>query len=452
MAQTTPTQPTSALAEVGADLLARTPESQIEPSLDRIEHLVSLLGDPHLGAPTVHIAGTNGKTSTARMVDAIVRASGLRTGLYTSPHLTSITERICLDGEPIDPHRFVEIYRELLPYLDIVDQRSVDDGGPSMTFFEVLTGMGFAAFADSPVDVAVVEVGLGGTWDATNVVRPDVSVITPIDLDHMHWLGSDIVTIAGEKAGIIKPGVPVVTAQQQPEVAEVLLRRCAEHGAPVVREGHEFGVLATTTAVGGQQVTIQGLQRVYPDVFLPVFGDHQAHNAAVAVAAAEVLLGDTGALTDETVAEALGQVHTPGRLEVLGRTPSVIVDAAHNPAGARSLAGALQESFSFARTIGIVSLFADKDAAGFLSELAGSFDEIVLAANSSPRSMTPSALAQIAEDYFDAGSLGTADSIAQAYDQAIERADQYMADGAVGIICTGSVVGAGDLKRILGGS
>ena len=264
------------LARVEEVLNSRWPETKIEPSLDRIAHLMTLLGDPQLSYSVIHVTGTNGKSSTARMIESLLRARGLNTGLITSPHLHSITERIQINGEPIAAEKFVEAYDEIEPYLAVVDAESINNDGPAMSYFEVLTGLAFAVFADAPVDVAVVEVGMGGRWDATNVVQPDIAVVTPIGLDHMEYLGDSIVAIASEKAGIIKPGAIAVFAQQDQEVAEVLLRRSVEVDVPVLREGIEFGVVSRTLAIGGQVVTLRGITGDYSDILLSLYGEHQA--------------------------------------------------------------------------------------------------------------------------------------------------------------------------------
>ncbi|MDQ2708546.1 MAG: Mur ligase family protein, partial [Actinomycetota bacterium] len=272
-----------------AELDRRWPESRIEPSLKRISALVDLLGDPQRAYPVVHVAGTNGKTSVSRMIDALLTEAGLRTGRYTSPHLQLATERISLDNQPITPARYAEVYREIEPYLAMVDSSAPDE--PRLSKFEVLTAMAFAAFADAPVEAAVVEVGLGGTWDATNVADGTVSVVTPVGVDHVEYLGSALAGIAAEKAGIIKPGSIAVLAAQEVQVAAVLAARCGSLGVTVARQGLEFGVLRRTRAVGGQLLRLQGLGGAYDDVFLPLHGAHQAANAAVALAAAEALLG-----------------------------------------------------------------------------------------------------------------------------------------------------------------
>src|SRR3712207_2033083 len=333
-----------ALTRVERELLARWPESKLEPSLTRITALVDLLGSPHRAMPVVQVAGTNGKTTTARMIDELLRGFGLRVGRFTSPHLQSIRERIVLDGEPVSPERFVETYDDIAPYVQLVDAGSEIP----LSFFEVMVGMAYALFADAPVDVAVIEVGMGGTWDATNVADARVAVVTPVDLDHAEYLGPDVGTIAGEKAGIIKDDAIAVLAYQQPAALDALVRRAVEKEAVVAREGTEFGVLERRVAVGGQQIRLQGLGGEYQEVFLPLFGAHQAQNAATALAAAEAFLGAgaaTGPIDQGTVRAAFGGVTSPGRLERVRSSPTVLVDAAHNPAGVAATVDAVRESF-----------------------------------------------------------------------------------------------------------
>ena len=276
-------------AEIVAALTNRWPEHRVAPSLGRIAALTELLGDPQRAYPVIHVTGTNGKGSTAAMIEALLRANGLRTGRFSSPHVTSVTERIAINGEPLSESRFDDVFREIAPYVDLVDAQQID--GVAMTFFEIITAMAYAAFADAPVDVAVVEVGLGGTWDATNVADGDVAVITPIDLDHTHLLGSTVAEIATEKAGIIKPGALAILAGQSADAAHVLLERSAEVGALVQREGIEFGVLDRVPAVGGQLLRLMAAEGSVDEIFLPLYGAHQAANAAQALAAAEAFLG-----------------------------------------------------------------------------------------------------------------------------------------------------------------
>jgi dihydrofolate synthase / folylpolyglutamate synthase len=443
------------LHEVEREIVSRRPESSIEPTLDRIATLVSLLGDPQRAFPIIHITGTNGKTSTARMIDALLRERGLRTGRFTSPHLVSMRERICVDGEPLDPERFATLYQEILPYVQLTDERH----GVPLSFFEVLTGMAFAAFADAPVDVAVVEVGLGGTWDATNVADGVVAVVGPVAIDHTQYLGDTVEEIAAEKAGIIKRGALAVLAQQSLPAAEVLLRRVSEAGATVAREGIEFGVLERDIALGGQQLTLRGLNGTYPDVFLPLFGLHQAGNAACALAAVEGFagVGDAGPdgrapLDPELVRQAFAGLRSPGRLEVLRRSPTVIVDAAHNPAGMAASAAAVTEAFSFTRLVGVLAVSADKDVTGILDELEPVLDDLVVTRNSSDRSMPPDELAGLAADVFGADRVQAAERMGDAIELAVTLADEApetALPGAGGVVITGSVITAGDARQLL---
>jgi dihydrofolate synthase/folylpolyglutamate synthase len=446
------------LAEFNAvetELDKRWPETDIEPSLDRIRALTDLLGDPQRAYPVVHVAGTNGKTSTARMIDALLSEAGLRTGRYTSPHLQRATERITLDGAPISRERYVEVYREIQPYIELVDAGR-EPGQPALSKFEVLTAMAFAAFADAPVEVAVVETGLGGRWDATNVADGAVSVITPIGIDHEEYLGSDLAGIAAEKAGIIKPGSIAVLSTQQAEAAAVLLERCVELGATVARQGLEFGVLRRDKAVGGQLLKLQGLGGAYTDVFLPLHGEHQAGNAAVALAAAEALLG-AGAdrqLDVDGVRAAFAGVTAPGRLERVRTAPAVLVDAAHNPHGARALAAALTDEFGFRRLIGVVAVLRDKDVTGMLEELEPVLDEVVVTQNGSPRALDVDELAAVAVGVFGGERVTVETRLDDAIEQAVQMAEEVDDEGASlaggGVVVTGSVVTAGEARVLFG--
>ena len=379
------------MREVEREIISRRPEHSVDLALGRMAELVGLLGDPQRACPVIHITGTNGKTSTARMTDALLRARGLRTGRFTSPHLVSIRERIVIDGAPISPEQFVAAYDEVIPYVTLVDERHP----VAMSFFEVLTGMAFAVFADTPVDVMVLEVGVGGRLDCTNVADGVVAVITPISIDHTRLLGSTVEEIAAEKAGIIKPGAVAVLAQQPLGAAEVLLRYAVEVGATVAREGVEFGVLSREQAVGGQHLVLRGLRGTYEDVYLPLFGLHQAGNAACALAAVEAFAGvsddavsaGTGTPLDAAlVREAFAKVSSPGRLEVIRRSPTIIIDAAHNPAGMAATVAAIEEAFSFARLSGVFAASGDKDVPGILAELEPLLTDIVVTSNSSDRS------------------------------------------------------------------
>jgi dihydrofolate synthase/folylpolyglutamate synthase len=432
------------LREIERELFARRPEHAIEPSLDRIKALVSLLGDPQRAYPVIHLTGTNGKTSTARMTETLLRARGLRTGLFTSPHLSSVQERICVDGVPLSAERFIETYEEIGPYLWMVD----DNQPVPLSFFEVLTGMAFAVFADAPVDVAVIEVGMGGTWDNTNVVDGTVAVVTPISIDHSRYLGNTVDAIAADKAGIIKPGAVAVLAQQPVDAAEVLLRRVVEVGATVAREGIEFGVTSRELAVGGQLLSIRGLLGEYHDLFLPLFG---------AFAGA----GDTQAgpepLGEALVREAFGMMSSPGRLEIVRRSPTVIVDSAHNPAGMAASMDALTEVFTFTDLIGILAVSEDKDVPAILDQLEPVVSELVVTCNSSPRSMSPAKLAELAAAVFGPDRVLVAARLDDAIQVAVGLADAAAAaaeeDGALpggsGILITGSVITAGDARLLL---
>jgi len=435
------------------ELGERWPETRIEPSLDRVRSAVELLGDPHRAFPVIHVAGTNGKTSTARMIEALLRSFGLRTGLYTSPHLHSVRERIRLDGEPLDLERFVSVHDDIAPYLGIVDRTSQQKGGPALSYFEVLTVLAYAAFADAPVDVAVVEAGMGGAWDATNVIDGQVAVITPIGLDHTDYLGPDIASIAAQKAGIIKEGSAAVLGRQPLEAAEVLLLRCAETGAAVAREGVEFGVESRIPAIGGQVLALQGPAGRYDEVFLPLFGEHQAANAAVALAAVETFLGGGSAALDADLVRAgFAGVTAPGRLEVVRRSPTVVVDAAHNPHGARALAEAVEDGFEFTRLVGVLAILEGKDARGIVEALEPVLAEVVVTRSSSPRALDPDALAAIAVDVLGRDRVQVVPRLSAAIETAIELADDAAAElgGGAGVLVTGSVVTAAEARALLG--
>ena len=441
------------MREVEQEIISRRPEHSVDLALDRMADLVGLLGDPQRACPVIHITGTNGKTSTARMIDALLRSRGLRTGRFTSPHLVSIRERICVDGAAVTPERFVEAYEEILPFVALVDDRHP----VAMSFFEVLTGMAFAIFADTPVDVMVLEVGVGGRLDCTNVADGAVAVITPIAIDHTRLLGNTIEEIAGEKAGIIKPEAVAVLAQQSLPAAEVLLRRAAEVGATVAREGVEFGVLSHEQAVGGQQLALRGLRGTYEDIFLPLFGVHQAGNAACALAAVEAFAGVSGpageALDGELVREAFAKASSPGRLEIIRRSPTIIIDASHNPAGVAATVAAVQETFTFTHLSGVFAASGDKDVAGMLSELEPLLDEIVVTRNSSDRSMETAEVAELAAEIFGEDRVVSADRLDGAIEAAVTLADEAAVaglPGSSGVLVTGSVITAGDARKLLG--
>lgn len=437
------------MAQVTQEILARTPEHQPEPTLHRVARVMELMGDPQRTFGVVHLTGTNGKTSTTRMVERLLREMGLRTGRFTSPHLHDMRERIALDGDPVDPERFLAAYDDVMPFVQIVDAESAADGGVRMTYFELLVCLAYAVFADAPVDVAVVEVGLGGVWDATNVADGAVSVVTPVSLDHTRLLGDSLESIATEKAGIIKTGGIAVLGVQEPEVMQILVDRCDAVGAQMRAEGVSFGVLDRDVAVGGQQVSVRGLAGDYPDLFLPVFGAHQAHNAALAVAAVEAFVGGgEQPLAEEVVRDAFAGFSTPGRLEIVRRSPTVIVDAAHNPAGVGALVDAIRESFTFHRLVGVLAVLEDKDAEAMVQLLEPVLDHVVVTRSTSPRAIRPDRLGQLAAEFFGEDRVTVVPDLPDALDLAAGLADEGGVSGAV--LATGSVTTAAETRLLLG--
>jgi dihydrofolate synthase / folylpolyglutamate synthase len=438
------------MAQIEAAILDRAPEHDLTPSLDRIKALLDLLGSPQDTVPVIHVAGTNGKTSTTRMIDTLLQEFGLRTGRFTSPHLHSMRERIAFDGQPIDEERFVAAYDDVAPYLPLVDEKF----GVRLSFFEVLTAMAYAAFADAPVDVAIVEIGMGGSWDATNVVDAQVAVITPISIDHVRFLGSTVEQIAAEKAGVLKSGSFGVLAQQEVAVSEVLLRRAAEVGCTVAREGLEFGVLSRSLAVGGQLLGLRGLGGEYDEVFLPLIGAHQAHNGVGALAAVEAFLGGgldaRGPLDPQIVRAGFAKVTSPGRLEVVRTSPTVVLDAAHNPAGGLAAAEGISEAFSFSRLIGVVGASDGKDVRGLLEAFEPIFAEIVVTQNSSPRAMDADALAAVAVEVFGNERVQVEPRLDDALEAAITLAEEEAEYAGAGVLVTGSVITVGEARLLLG--
>jgi dihydrofolate synthase/folylpolyglutamate synthase len=429
--------------------LSRRGYTRMVFDLDRITQLLDLLGSPQRAYPAIHLTGTNGKTSTARMIDSLLRAHGLHTGRYTSPHLDTVRERISFDGEPITERRFVAAYREVAPLAALVDERADE----SLTYFDMTTALAFAAFADAPVDVAVVEVGLGGADDSTNVLNAGVCVITPIGLDHTEWLGDRIEDIALAKAGIIHKGATVITAAQEEEAARPILERCAEVEATIAREGSEFGVLRRAVAVGGQVLSIQGLGGVYEEIFLPLHGAHQAQNAALALAAVEAFLG-AGAnrqLDPEVVREGFAGVSSPGRLERVRSAPTILLDGAHNPHGMAATVTALLEEFAFRRLVAVVAMLDDKDAAGVLELLEPVADELVVTRNTSPRALPVERLATIAEEVFGEDRVTVAADLPDAIEAAVALAESDVEGelSGVGVLITGSIVTVADARKLL---
>jgi dihydrofolate synthase/folylpolyglutamate synthase len=415
----------------------------------KIRDLMDVLGSPQRAYPAIHLTGTNGKTSTARMIDALLRAHGVHTGRYTSPHLETVRERISLDGEPISEERLVATYHEVAPLAELIDARNAEP----LTYFDMVTAMAYAAFADAPVDAAVVEVGLGGEDDATNVIEAGICVLTPIGLDHTEWLGDTIEDIAWAKAGIIHKGATVITALQTEEAIRPILERCAEMSATLAREGTEFGVVGRNQAVGGQVLTLQGLGGVYDELFLPLFGAHQAQNAALALAAVEAFLG-AGAgrqLDVELIREGFAQVDSPGRLERVRSAPTILLDGAHNPHGMAATVSALEEEFSFRHLVAVVAVLGDKDASGLLDLLEPVAARIVVTLNSSPRSMPVTELAQVAVDIFGEDRVTVADNMPDAIEEAVVIAEEDTSGelSGVAVLITGSVVTVADARKLL---
>ena len=456
----------ASLLQVEHLLDQRWPETKLEPSTARIAALLELLGSPQLGYPCIHIVGTNGKTSVARMVDSLLSALDRRTGRTTSPHLQSAVERIAIDNEPISPATYVETYCEIEPFVQMVDAQSqageLGPVGPAMSKFEVLTAMAFAAFADAPVDIAVVEAGMGGRWDATNVIDAPVVVITPIGIDHSEYLGTTIAEIAAEKAGVIGAPrgdlVPVdtvaVIGRQTPEAMEVLLAQAVRADAAVAREDSEFAVLDRRVAVGGQLLQLQGLGGVYPDIFLPLHGEHQAHNAVLALAAVEALFGagPQRQLDVDAVRAGFAAATSPGRLERMRTAPTVFIDAAHNPAGAAALTAALAQEFDFRFLVGVLSVLADKDVTGILAALEPAFDLVVVTDNGSPRALDIESLAMRAEEVFGLERVVRAPTLTDAVETATALVENAKVDGlsGAGIVITGSVATAGAARTLFG--
>ena len=449
------------MREVEAEILSRAPEHSVQPSLERVEWALDLLGSPERAYRNVHITGTNGKTSTARMAERLLAATGMRTGRFTSPHLASIRERIALDGEPISEEGFIAAWEDVAPYIQMVDERSAAAGGPRMSFFEVLTVMALAVFADHPVDVAVIEVGMGGTWDCTNVVPGDVEVITPIGLDHAAWLGDTIEEVASNKAGTIKDGAMLITSVQPPAAQAIIAAAAAQHGVvwrreldpeedPDEADAGVLSVLDRTLAVGGQMVTLRTAAAVYEDVFIPLHGDYQVHNALLALAAAEAVFGGR-ALPAKIVEDGFASVASPGRMEVLRSSPTVIVDAGHNPHGLGALVPAVEEAFGFRHLVAVVGAMADKDVEGILSVLEPACDAVVCVPIDSPRALEAEDLAVVAREVFGADRVETTDTLAAGIERAVALSEGYEDPlTSSGVLIVGSVILAAEARALFG--
>ena len=434
------------------ELLARVGEQAPRPRLEPTRRAVELLGDPQRAYPVVHVTGTNGKTSTSRMIESLLRAHGLRTGLLTSPHLVRINERIVVDGEPISDADLVANWDDVQPYLRMVDVELEAAGEPALTFFEALTALAFASFADAPVDVVVLEVGMGGEWDSTNVADGQVAVITPVALDHQDRLGDTLAEIARTKSGIVKPDASVVSAVQVPEALAELRRAAELTESTLVVEDEAFGVLSSTVAVGGQLVSLRGIAGRYDDLLLPFFGRHQAQNAAVAVAAVESFIGGgSQPLDPEIVADGLAAATSPGRLQIVANEPTILVDAAHNPHGARSLAAALDEYFSFGQVVAVLGVVEGKDAAGIVRALAGSVRQFVVTASDSERALAPDDLAAVAVGVVGADRVVVETDLRAALATARDLAEETEGDELGGVVVTGSITLVGDVLALAEG-
>jgi len=440
------TEEARAARQVFDELLARVGENAPQPRLGATRRAVELLGDPHRAAPVIHITGTNGKTSTSRMIESILRAYGLRTGLMTSPHLVKVNERIVIDGQPISDTALAANWADIQPYLLMVDTELAAAAEEPLTYFEALTVLAFASFAEAPVDVVVLEVGMGGEWDSTNVADGQVAVFTPIALDHMNRLGSTVSEIAKTKSGIIKPAATVVSAVQVPE-ALVELQRAAElTESTLTVQDAGFGVISSAIAVGGQLISVQGIAGRYDDLALPFFGRHQAQNAAVAIAAVESFLGNgTQALDPELLSDGLAAATSPGRLQIIGNDPTIILDAAHNPHGARSLAEALGEFFQFDRIVAVLAVLEDKDAAGIIRALAPTVEQFVITQSDSERAIEADALAAIAVSVVGADRVTVESNLVTALGTARDLAEE-VEKGAV--VVTGSITLVGEILAL----
>ncbi|TCD53941.1 bifunctional folylpolyglutamate synthase/dihydrofolate synthase [Alloscardovia theropitheci] len=443
------------LAEVYREIMSRAPEHDFDPSLTRMQRVLDYLGHPEQSFRVIHVTGTNGKGSTSRMAEAICRAYGLRTGLYTSPHVESVTERIAIDGQHISDDAFIDTWLQVKDFIDIVDRESQENNEPRMSFFEVLTTMAIWAFADAPVDVAIVEVGMGGRWDATNVLDGDAVVIGPVDMDHMQWLGDTVEEIAQEKAGIIKPNSTVIIgAQPHAQVSDLLVEEAQEVGAQaIVRDGVEAEITSRANAVGGQVVSFTTPQGMYDQIPVAMFGEHQAHNALAALCAAEAVIPVSGQLDTDIIAQALSGVKIPGRIEVIRRSPTIIIDGGHNENAVTALRNALEDNFDFNDLVGVVSMMKDKEVETVLGIMEPVLSQIVVTENSwSSRVMPVEDLEKIAVSVFGPDRVIRADSMPDAIQAAVDAVDSRDELGigyGHGIIIFGSFVTAGDARILL---
>lgn len=429
---------------VYAALLQRQGEQWVQPRVERTRRVLELLDDPQRTYRVIHVTGTNGKTSTSRIIESLLRSLGLRTGLFTSPHLERFTERILIDGEPVADAAVADAWDEIQPFVQIVDAELEAAGDAPLTFFELLTVLAFVACADAPIDVLVLEVGMGGEWDSTNTADGDVAVFTPIDIDHADRLGDTIAEIATVKAGIVKEGAAVVSAEQPEEARRAILARADKMHASVAFAGEGFALEAQTLAVGGQLLTVRGIAGTYPELYLPLYGAHQGANAALAIAAVESLIGGGDQpLNAEVVADGLGAVSSPGRLQLLGTAPTVLVDAAHNPHGTRALVAALDEAFDIDEWGAVVGILAGKDTVGIVSTLTPAVARVFATTPDSERAGDPDLIADVAE------AADVPVTVHPTLEDAADAARAWAAESdRRAVIIAGSVVLAGEAIRL----
>ncbi len=435
----------SKAAFVLEELMKRVPENKIRPRLEPTRRAVQLLGDPQRSYRIIHITGTNGKTSTTRFIERILREHGLRTGRFTSPHLLKFTERMAIDGEPVSDEALYSVYVDIEPILEMVDQELAANSEAPLTFFEALSVLGFAVFADAPVDVLVLEVGMGGAWDSTNVADGDVAVFTPIGLDHMDRLGNTISEIAETKSGIIKQGSLVVSSDQTAEASDVIKRVAGEKAEGHFWLGNDFSVELYEATSTGQRVMVSGLAGKYGPYEAPVFGIHQSANLAVAVAAVEAFLGGGQLpIADDVLRSAVADLSSPGRLQLVRTEPPILLDGAHNPAGAKTLASSLKSEFSDKPLVGLLAVLSDKDVAGVIGELSGCFEGVVVTASSSNRSLEIESLETIAMEHSGANTEAAPNA-----KSGLERARSIAREIDGMVVVTGSISLVGDVLQIL---
>lgn len=418
----------------------RLPRSGIVWDLKRIERLLARLGDPQNAARSVHVAGTKGKGSTAAMIAAVLKSAGYKVGLYTSPHLLSYTERIQVDSKPIAEEDWAKLVEILKPHVEA--ENALGDLG-ELTTFELYTAMAFLHFQRVKADWQVVEVGLGGRLDATNVVKPEVGVITSISYDHTDVLGDTLAKIAGEKAGIIKSGADIVSAPQFPEAMEVIERVCREKGVRLIKVGEDVTWERGEFDTEGQGFRVKGRKGEY-DLWMPLLGEHQIENAAVAVAVCELLVERGVEIKSDEIVGGLRSVNWPGRLQVLGREPWVVVDGAHNAYSVQRLGEALERYFRCERLTLVMGFGNDKDVVGMAREAVRITGDIIVVASRHPKAMKPEALR--AEFQKHGVTPRVVDSVKEAVRLALEGA------GHNDLVCAaGSIFVIAEVMEMMGG-